>query len=241
MTVVVTIATEFAIVAACDSAVKEEVEGGGVSYTTGRKSFPIPGTGIITTWGARDGNDVGSIISELPGKPSIGQVAERVYDYLQHRYNPQAGGRADVGYHIAGFANGQPRIYHAFWNAPTDDSLTNGRYSFQEIPAHPGFFALYNGRHDLAAAVFDSLALELRRGQRPRFAINNAPGIVALAHFILRFAGELSADVGPPFLAHVVSPDNQLTSTRLPDWQPILEEDNQRLISFLRRVETLHT
>jgi hypothetical protein len=239
VTVVVTIATRFAIVAACDSAVKEEFEAGGVSYGTGRKSFVVPGAGVVTTWGARDGNDVGAALSKLPKLSSISDVARRVSDYLEHEYDPRTRGLGDVGFHIAGFENGQPRVFHAFWNVPNGGSLPSGQYALQDLPFPGGFFALYNGRHDLAASVFQSLTSELQRGQSPRIGIATAPGMVALAHLILRFASELSADVGPPFLAHVLSSDNRITSTRLPDWQPVLEESSRKLALFLQSIDKL--
>lgn len=241
MTVVVTIARPFAIVAASDSAVKEEI-GGEVAYSTGAKGFKLDGIGVVTTWGARDGNNVGAYVHSLAGDRAVRTVSElgaRIRQYLEHDYGPRERNAPDVGYHVAGFEGGVPTVYHIFWNAPGEDRPAGGAYETQLYRPEAGIFALYNGRDDLARSVMDALLRQFQRGERLPLRLGNALGMVGLAHLVLRFARELTFDVGPPFLAHVIDESNSITTIRLPEWQPVGDPEFGELLELSRRISGL--
>ena len=121
MTIVCTIVRSFAIVASCDSAVKEDIDGEEPAYSSGRKGYPLPGIGVVTTWGARDGNQVGRVLERAleEGRiKSVEQAARLVESYLRDDFAPQERGAPDVGFHVAGFIDERPHLYHVFWQAP---------------------------------------------------------------------------------------------------------------------------
>ena len=241
MTVVFTVARPFAIVAACDSAVKEEIEGD-VSYSTGAKSYCIEGVGVVTTWGARDGNSIGQFISKLRDTghtPDVTELAAQVRSFLENDFNPRDRGSGDVGYHVAGFHNGVPHVYHVFWNAPGEGRPATGLYDTQQDNPGSGIFMLYNGREDLAHAMASALVGEIERGQRPPMGLGTALGLVALAHLVLRFSAELSHDVSPPFIANVIDEGNHIVTACLPDWQPLTDPSWKRMNDFTARIGKL--
>ena len=65
---------------------------------------------------------------------------------------------------------------------------------------------LYNGRNDLAATVVNSLFREVRCGRPVRYKPYTELGLVRFADLVLRFATELTPQVGPPFFISVLRP-----------------------------------
>jgi hypothetical protein len=131
------------------------------------------------------------------------------------------------------------RVYHIFWNGPGADRPTDGLYDRQEHRPETGIFMLFNGREDLAGAVVGALMQEIEREQRPPLRLGSGVGLVALAHLVLRFARELTHDVGPPFYAHVIDPENHIVTAELPEWQPLIDPTFAKLTKFVQEISEL--
>jgi hypothetical protein len=136
MTVVFSAVSKNCIVMAADSAVTRDFESGTREYVTERKLYMVEGVGCITTWGGRDGSNLGMFLTkEWSGARgrTVSDLARSVHHWLVDECRPDDGPRADVGYHIAGFmADGLPALYHSFWNVPGDAS-SYGSYTLQLI------------------------------------------------------------------------------------------------------------
>lgn len=241
MTVVFTAARLFGIVAACDSAVKEEIGDDQVSYSRGKKGFVVPNVGVVTTWGARDGNGIGQFLHkrlEFNTIASVVELAAAVDQYLRNDYDPRQRGLGHVGYHVSGFVERKPRVYHVFWQ-PADETREEGSYEFQTHTPAAGLFMLYNGRDRIAHSVVSSFLDEFAQTSVRPLKLDTAFGLAALSHLVLRFASEITFDVGAPFYAHVISPDNEVYSVELPISQPLHDEHLLRIIKFHNEVSRL--
>src|SRR5262245_47831872 len=116
MTVVFSAATPEIIVMTADSAVTLTISDRR-EYEEGTKAYMFPRTGCVVTWGARDGNRPGSWLRERLSQKqhTVDDLAILVHQYLTEVYQPGDRGADDVGYHVAGFRDGQPRLHHVFW------------------------------------------------------------------------------------------------------------------------------
>lgn len=117
MTIVFTAAAPNLIVMTADSAVTRFLQDRR-EYEEGNKLYLFPGVGCTATWGARDGNQPGMWLREHlleVSQKSVDGLAGLIYSYLSLIYQPGVRGADDVGFHVAGFTEGQPRLYHAFW------------------------------------------------------------------------------------------------------------------------------
>ncbi|MFN4772617.1 MAG: hypothetical protein ACK6DR_01495 [Gemmatimonas sp.] len=218
MTVVFSAASERLVLMAADSAVSLDFEHGR-EYETGRKLYYVDGVGCVSTWGARNANDIGKYLREAwatPGARTVDDLARGVHAWLVENYQPDVMGLGDVGYHTAGFLpSGRPALYHSFWNVP-GDATSLGSYTFQMIgPKGSITQFLYNGRNDIAQRVIEALLSEVRAGKETHFSPRSPGGILYLAHLVLRFAAELTPEVGPPFVVRAIAPDGRTASRRL--------------------------
>lgn len=209
MTVLFTAVSADWIVAAADSAITRDF-GDFVEYDRERKMWVIPGAGVLSTWGARDGNQIGQL---LRGRASgsttetVTELARIANEYLTNEYCPRERGLGDVGYHIAGFLpGGVPALYHAYFEIPEDPSR-EPFYDFQDIQIPPGARQfLYNGRNDLAHALITLVLTQIQQGRATHFKVQSPADAAYLAHFIMRIAAEITPEVGPPFQLHVLMP-----------------------------------
>ncbi len=231
MTIVFSAAARDLIVMTVDSAVTLDFADTR-EYTTGRKSYLFPGVGCITTWGARAGNQIGSYLDRQevsPDQHSVDDLAILTYRYLTEEYRPHEFNLDDVGYHVAGFdRNGQPRLFHIFWgfDRPRPAEQTRQKYEkYDHSPNLKGTFFLYNGRNDLAHVVVLTLLNQVSRGTPTRFDLATPVGLVRFGDFIARFAGELTPEVGPPFLTYLISPQNQAKRIQNGGFSPIAVEE----------------
>jgi hypothetical protein len=227
MTIVVSVGLPSFVVMANDSAILREFENGRREYVTGKKWWAKPGIGVVTMWGARDGN---TLISHLEkrslerGTHFVDDLAEAVLNYLVTDFSPAKHAIGDTGYHIGGFdRDGHARLFHAFWNTEGSPGAFEslGAYSLQDqSPTTNVARFIYNGRNDLADKVISGLIAELRRGAPVRFG-RTPPEIARLCHFILRFAAELTPEVGPPFCIHLLSPNGEIARECLDTESPL--------------------
>jgi hypothetical protein len=217
MTMVFTSASSNVIVMTVDSAVTLDFEDSHREYDTGRKLYAYPGVGCVGTWGARDGNQIGLFLCEQaisPSKHSVGDLADLVYQYLTEEYQPSDYNLSEVGYHVAGFdREGHAHLYHVFWgfDRPKPEQQTIPKYERYDHtpPTEDAVVFLYNGRNDLADVMVRTLLDQWRQGNVTKF--DGTPmGLVRFGDFMVRFAGELTPEVGPPFLTSVISRDNRV-------------------------------
>jgi hypothetical protein len=224
MTVVFSAVSERCIVMAADSAVTNDFEDAPREYTIGRKLYHVPGVGFVSTWGARNANRLYELLGkewDIPGERTIDDLARSVHSWLVKDYQPDAIGLGDVGYHVAGYLpTGRPALHHSFWNVPGDPSSL-GSYTHQLIGPRGSITQfLYNGRNDLAERVIGALLSEIRDGKDTRFSVRTPGGIAYLAHLVMRFAAELTPEVGPPFVIRVLAPSGR-TGVRSLDMSPV--------------------
>jgi hypothetical protein len=223
MTVVFTAVSHRFLLMATDSAVQLDF-GETREYETGRKFWWIPGVGGVSTWGARDANHIARFLStkwQDPGVRSIDELARDVHAFLVSEYAPDRLTLGDVGYHIAGFRSDQtPVLYHSFWNTPKDEE-SKGTYSLQLL-APTGSYTqfLYNGREEFAEHVMAGLLNDLRARRDTHFTHRTAGGAVYLASLVLRFASEISLEVGPPFIMRLMTPTGDDMLFRFNDLMP---------------------
>jgi hypothetical protein len=168
MTIVFSGGTDRYLVLANDSAVVNEFADGHVEYTTGRKFFALDGVGVVTMWGARDGNRLIAHLESLPLSStthSVDDLAHAVHRYLTETYAPHTEAIGDTGYHVGGFTKDeQVRLYHIYWNvAGSGNARTNwGAYTYElhhPPPQTIGF--MYNGRHDVVSKLMQCLVEEM--------------------------------------------------------------------------------
>jgi hypothetical protein len=217
MTVIFTAATDQLIVMTADSAVTLEFQDGRREYETGRKVYQYAGVGCVATWGARNHNRIGQFLEHqniTSSSHSVDDLAELVYQFLTTIYRPDELMLDDVGYHVAGFdRDGHPRLYHVFWGFDRPKPPDQLQPKYAKYPHHPSvgdFQLLYNGRNDLAEMTIIVLASQIRAGKVVRFNLLTPAGIARFSDFAVRFAAELTPEVGPPFYMWLISPDNQV-------------------------------
>lgn len=198
-------------------------------YTTGRKSYMFPGIGCVSTWGARDGNRIGPYLDECLNskKDGVEQLARAVGRFLNQEYRPHLNGLGEVGYHIAGFDSAaQPRLFHvyyAFERPRRRDQMEPEYQHHDHSPGKDATFMLYNGRNDLADVVVRCLVDQVRNRADLQFNLNDANDLVRFSDFVSRFAGEITREVGPPFLTRLIRPDNRAEQFRNDRFSPLFE------------------
>lgn len=218
MTVVFSVASKNCVLMAADSAVSLDF-GSSREYETGRKLYHVEGVGFVGTWGARNANAIGRFLasnwSHSDGR-TVNDLARAVHAWLIGEYKPDVIGVGDVGYHVAGFLpDGSPALHHSFWNVPGDAS-SRGSYTHQMIGPNGDITQfLYNGRHDLAERVVGALLNEIRTGKDTKFSPKSNGGLLYLGHLIMRFASELTPEVGPPFVVRLMLPTGASLVRRL--------------------------
>jgi hypothetical protein len=210
-----------------DSAVTMDF-GDSFEYKTGRKAYCFPGVGCVTTWGTRDANNIGEFLQSknLTRKiTSVDELAELVKFYLTNIYKPHELDLDDVGYHVCGFKKpGIPCIYHVFWgfDRPRKPEQVTRNYKLMD---HSSFgdnpLFLYNGRNDLAEIMIKILLSQIYNNFEIQFNLNSITSIVSFSDFIMRFASELTPEVGPPFITHILSQQNQVITLRNERFSPM--------------------
>ena len=186
-------------------------------YEKGRKAYCFQGVGCVTTWGERVGNCIGLFLDgkNISSKThSVEELADLVDQYLRNEYRPHDGDPSDVGYHVAGFnQNQEPRLYHIFWgfDRPRPANQTCRKYQkYNHSPCPDKINYLYNGRNDLADIVVNKLIDEIQSGADMRFDPRTDEGLVRLGDLIVRFAAEITKEVGKPFFTFLISRLNKI-------------------------------
>jgi hypothetical protein len=217
MTVVFSAARSDLIIMAADSTVARDFKNRR-EYATGQKVFPYTGLGCIATWGTRDVNRLSEILMTqplpVPGS-TVTDLVKFVDEYLRNEYRPHEMGLDDVGYHVGGFdERGRPRLFHVFWglDRPRSPEQTERQYRCEDLSpgSSDAMTMLYNGRNDLAEMVVHSLINEINAGRDTRYEIRLPVDLVGFADFVLRFAGEVTQEVGPPFTTLAISRSNMV-------------------------------
>ncbi len=225
MTILVSNPSTDFIIMLSDSAITDEhLQEDGTSFQTydrGSKTIPYDGVGCITTWGDQTGNRLRTYLQRYniyQTKPRISELAGYVKQYLEREY-PKSPDQ-ELGFHVAGFEDGKPKLYHVFWgfNRPKQSGETNKSV---HSPDHSDEFLVYNGRNDLAEELINTLIDEIRSGQEIRFDPSTPIGRITLCDFIARFASEITPQVGPPFDMRLIFPDNSIEKIENMSLSPI--------------------
>lgn len=159
MTILVSYASEKAIIMAVDSSITYyfyNEEGDYREYEEGDKAVLINKVGIVTTWGERNRNHLFRFLREQrisPETHSVVDLRNLVLEYLLNIYRPGDDRLDEVGYHVGGFdREGHARLFHLFWgnNRPRNPGENEPGYHLYD---HSHKTILYNGRNDLANTV----------------------------------------------------------------------------------------
>ena len=232
MTIVFTSASSNLIIMTVDSAVTLDFEDSHREYETGRKSYVYPGVGCVATWGARDGNQIGIFLNKQnisSDNLSVNGLTDLVYRYLTEEYRPHEFNLDDVGYHIAGFdQKGNAHLSHVFWgfDRPKPAEQTHQKYErYDHSPSANGTIFLYNGRNDLADVMVRTLINQIAAGNTTHFNLGTPVGLVRLGDFVMRFASELTPEVGLPLFTYLISPSNQVERIRNDTFCPLSDDE----------------
>lgn len=227
MTVVLSIAGHDLIIMAADSAVMLDF-GDTREYELGRKAYMFSGIGCVTTWGSRDGNQIGLYLGKKLDSSKgldVSDLANLTYEYLTDVYRPSDLSFDDVGYHVSGFdSKGIPKLFHVFWgfDRPRPAEQTQRAYKiYDHSPPDNGFYFLYNGRNDLAYSVINTFLNEIASGGDTNFDLSNQTDRLCLADLTLRFSSEMTPQVSPPFIYHLINNKNQSSRIRNDELIPI--------------------
>jgi len=200
MTMVFSAGTDKFLVMANDSAIERVGFPEGPEYDTDAKAFCCDGVGVVTMWGARDGNQLIRHLRDLHDKSplrTIDHLAQEVFRYLTKEYQPheREGGCVDTGYHVGGFTDsGQVRLYQIAWNRPGSGVARSNQGAYVMELHHPNqeMRALYNGRSDIVGSADYSPDHRDHDGERASISDSNTVGYVSLCAF--RLARRLGAD-----------------------------------------------
>lgn len=227
MTIIFSIAMPNMIVMSADSAITKDF-GETREYEVGGKSYFYPGIGCVTTWGARDGNRISEHLSKRnlsSSQHSVEDLALFVWEYLTMEYRPDQMNLDDVGYHIAGFdKQGQARLFHYFYgfDQPRKQEQENREYKNKDhTPPNGNIQFLYNGRNDIAEVVVYTMIHQIINGIASRFHPTDPFSMVRFADFVCRVGAELTQEVGPPFVTHIISSHNVEECLRNDSLSPI--------------------
>jgi hypothetical protein len=188
-------------------------------YQEAPKVYRFLGVGCVGLWGAMDGNRVGEFLHSqdiCPRTHSIVDLANLVDRYVREQYRPDERTVGDVGYHVAGYdQDGRPHLYHVFYgfDQPRPPNQKDRHYGFYPHADPPDkLHLLFNGRTDLANLVIRILLDEIEQGHDVRYDVRTGVGLARFADFVLRFGGEMTPEVGPPFLTQIISPKNHIAT-----------------------------
>lgn len=217
MTIVFSASLPDFVVMVSDTAVRITHSDSSREYREGQKAYCFPGIGCVTTWGRRDHNRIGEFLDQqLPSLegPSVVDLSTLVDAYLREVFRPHELQQGGVGYHVGGFdRDGRAHLDHIFWgfDLPIRPDQCCEEYRKQVRVIEPGRLGfLYNGRNDLADMMVRTLLDEIRHGNDVHFDLATAEGLVLFGDFIVRFAAELTPQVGRPFFIHLISPENRI-------------------------------
>ena len=189
-----------------------------------------PSIDLLTMWRARDGNNLVTHLTSLGlagNTHTVEDLAFLVNRYLLDDYAPHRHSFADTGFHIGGFSSlGEPRLYHTFWNVPGSAAGegTKGTYTLQQQHPIPEVRFLYNGRNDLVNTVLGALINEIRAGKPVKFPFD-ALGMLKFAQFVLRFGAELTPEVSPPFVFHLLTPNRKVVMRSAQGLNPLSDAE----------------
>jgi hypothetical protein len=96
------------------------------------------------------------------------------------------------------------------------------KYEMYDTSGH--YNLLHNGRNDIAEPVIKQHLEQVRTGSRTRFHLldlNEEKDWVRFSDFVMRFASEITPEVGPPFKICLINPLNGIETIINPELRPI--------------------
>ncbi len=243
MTVIFSIAHVDLIVVAVDSVETRTFQNKTEYSDEANKAYLLSGVGCVATWGRRTGNNIGRVLRShdvSPESHSVEDIADLTYIYLTEEYRPHEENLDDVGYHVAGFDQERtPHLYHIFWgfDRPRRFNQTERHYvKGNHSPQGNSIQFLYNGRNDLAEKIIFTVIEQFSQGLITRFDLRNLIDRVRFADLVIRFAAEVTPEVGPDFHMFLISPTNQIVRIVNKWYCPISERKITKALTQLELV-----
>ncbi len=200
-----------------------------VEYDTSNKFFAFEGVGCVTTWGRRNGNRIGPFLNQQRISPlthSVEKLKGLVEHFLKHEFRPgEDEASEDVGYHVGGYdRSSAPYLHHVFWGPNRPPTSPDEKPDYHSYP-HSTWPFLYNGRNDLAHMLVDKFMREVSAGRATRYDIRNLADRIRLCDFVVRFAAEMTPEVGPPIAINLIRPDNTVVQIFNKQFCPVELDD----------------
>lgn len=191
------------------------------AYETETKYYVYPGVGCITTWGDYTYNNIESYLADIditPEEHSVVDLAKHAKDYIDKAHLRDE--NIELGFHIGGFdRNKEPRLYHVYWGferpRPKDQQSPSTRMNEHSDDI------LYNGRNDLAYKIISPIIKQAQNKEYTGFNLTSPRGRILLCDYVARFSAKISPQVGPPFIYHLVFPDNTIKRIENKSYNPI--------------------
>jgi hypothetical protein len=251
LTINLTIRQQDMIVVAADRTVTDDFSYGdgtvGREYWSRRKLLTIEGVCVVTLWGWMPPAHYRLFPHLLnqnidPGTHTVDDIADVVFNYLRNEYQPHTRTQYEenrcpvgvdftdhTGYHVCGFTLEQrPKCYNIFWGTdiPPKSPEQPPKYEsyprpHEDQPLRGTIEFIYTGRNDLAAGVIRAFLNEIEKGFETRYDIRTTVGKVQLADLVMRFASEITPQVGPPFDIAIITPDNRIQAVTNPGLSPM--------------------
>jgi hypothetical protein len=215
-------------------------------HTEPQSKFRVfDGVCVVTLWGELHPRNalLGELVKQniKPETHTVDDVAYFAFEYLKNEYRPHEIFQNDIGsdfishtgYHVCGFTpDAQPKCYNIFWGTdiPPRSPEQSPKYESYPKPYEEQHFRgkiefVYTGRNDLAGNMIRVFLNEIERGLETRYDETTTIGKVQIADLALRFASEITRQVGPPFHIAVITPDNRIQTIENPSLSPVnLEE-----------------
>lgn len=218
MTLIITIPHPQGIVMGADSRKTTELKQISESATTSfdpffefsemNKVYTIPKIGCITCWG--DLTSIGLKLKEFTCnlKSNIKTVKDLAYgllDLLNKNIVPE--NNEEVGFHVTGYLNGIPKIYHTFYGRETGESSEVEQRCI--IHDELNLLALYNGKPGYAHNIIQFLLhLEKEVGMVKWLTKLDLSVTISFITFLLRYASNLDKTIGGTIRIITILSDN---------------------------------
>ncbi len=203
-----------------------------IEYSEMNKIYKITNIGCITCWG--DLTNIQLRLKEFVStiKPEIKTVqdlAEALYDLLEKNIDKDS--NLEVGFHVGGYMNDEPKLYHIFYGRESGESI-NSEMKFKNHD-ESGVSALYNGKPKIPHAVIQLLlALEEEVGMVKWLTKHDISMAVSFVEFMIKRATKVESTIGGKIRVVTILPDNSFEEKTLEsaDTEIRREENNSDYI-----------
>lgn len=186
-------------------------------YETGKKVYEFQGIGCVAAWGTRFGK-FGQYLHDAKikkGSHTLTDISSLVKQFLTEEIRPHEKDIGDIGYQISGFgADGDPQFHQLAWTYQNRIPKKGEKREYIDYtPEHEldkSHTFSYDGKFDTANNLVNAYIDELKSDSEVRYDRSSSVGVIEINDFVVRFVGELTKEVGPPFYHLLISPDNRI-------------------------------